>query len=270
MKMTNLDKYKKDLNRLISIGHILYLKMVQDYNAKQFEEDLNSIEPETSKQIRERVKKCRSFHIEYQTWYSESKALIRQLLPDRFDDFVGYYDAPKNRKEIDYENYRISDYLTGLSVKRNLKEIVGPDAAIPRMQQQNAIVQAVKKRFESSLFDIKQLVQADLFDSELDTSQDLLKKGFLRAAGAVAGVVIEKHLAQVCDNHQLKTRRKPTIATYNDMLKNAGVVDISQWRTNQLLSDIRNMCVHNKKKDPTKEQVTDLVDGAIKITKTLF
>lgn len=37
-------------------------------------------------------------------------------------------------------------------------------------RQQQAILNAVKQRFESSLFDIKQLVQADLFDSELDAA----------------------------------------------------------------------------------------------------
>lgn len=45
---------------------------------------------------------------------------------------------------------------------------VSSKAAINLLEQQIAIVEAIKRRFESSLFDIKQLVQADLFDSELD------------------------------------------------------------------------------------------------------
>jgi hypothetical protein len=54
-------------------------------------------------------------------------------------------------------------------------------------QQQLAILKAVKARFESSLFDIRQLVQSDLFDSELDAAKELAKHGFARAAGALAG-----------------------------------------------------------------------------------
>ena len=92
-----------------------------------------------------------------------------------------------------------------------------------------------------------------------------------RAAGALAGVVMEKHLAQVCDNHGIPLHKKaPTIADFNDKLKEAEVIDISQWRFNQHLGDIRNLCDHDKDAEPTKEQVNDLVDGVRKLTKTLF
>ena len=55
--------------------------------------------------------------------------------------------------------------------------------------QQVHILSAVENRFESSLFDMRQLVQADLFDSELDAAKQLLQNGFNRASGAMAGVV---------------------------------------------------------------------------------
>ena len=87
----------------------------------------------------------------------------------------------------------------------------------------------------------------------------------------LAAVVVEKHLAQVCENHSLKMRKKaPTIGDYNDMLKKAGVIDVPQWRFNQRLGDIRNLCGHKRDADPTRDQVNDLVDGAMKVTKTLF
>ncbi len=83
---------------------------------------------------------------------------------------------------------------------------------------------AAKRRFESSLFEIKQLVQADLLDSEIGAAQELHKSGFLRAAGAVAGVVLEKHLGQVCDNHQITISKKhPGIADLNELLKQTGL-----------------------------------------------
>jgi hypothetical protein len=129
----------------------------------------------------------------------------------------------------------------------------------------------VKARFESSLFDIRQLVQADLFDSELDAAKELAKNKFTRAAGALAGVILERHLAQVCDNHGIKVAKKaPGISDLNNTLKEAGVIDVPQWRFVQHLADIRNLCDHNKKMDPTAEQVNDLMAGVMKITKTLF
>ena len=197
---------------------------------------------------------------------------MQQLLPDRLADFVRCYEKPKSRKNITFENYRIEDCLQGVSTIRwDGEKVVGPSAAIPHFRQQLAILQAVQARFESSLFDIKQLVMADLFDSELDAAKELAKKKFLRAAGAVAGVVLEKHLVQVCRNHSVAISKKaPGISDLNDLLKTANVVDVPQWRFIQRLGDSRNLCDHNKTTDPTAEQVADLIAEVDKTLKTLF
>ena len=132
-------------------------------------------------------------------------------------------------------------------------------------------MESAKARFESSLFDIRQLVQADLFDSELEAAKELAAHKFTRAAGAVAGVVLERHLAQVCGNHSVTVAKKtPTICDFNDLLKAASVVDVPQWRFIQHLADIRNLCDHNKALEPSSEQVDVLIAGVMKVIKTLF
>jgi hypothetical protein len=144
-------------------------------------------------------------------------------------------------------------------------------AVVMQFSVQLEILKSVEVRFESSLFDIRQLVQADLFDSELDAAGELLKKGFLRAAGIVAGVVLEKHLAQVCDNHRIVVRKQhPTISDFNDLLKNGNVIDVPIWRLVQRLGDLRNLCGHNKQREPAEAEVTELIDGVDKVAKTLF
>jgi len=151
------------------------------------------------------------------------------------------------------------------------KTLATPSAAIPQFEQQLAIVVSIRSRFESSLFDIRQLAQADLLDCELDAATELLKNKFFRAAGVVAGVVLEKHLVQVCDNHKVPvTKKNPTTSDLNDLLKNANVFDVPQWRTVQFQADIRNLCGHDRKTEPTAEQVKDLIAGVAKITKTVF
>ena len=37
-----------------------------------------------------------------------------------------------------------------------------------------------------------------------------------------------------------------------------------------MLADIRNLCDHNKAKEPTEQQVTDLIDGTHKVLKTVY
>ena len=132
-------------------------------------------------------------------------------------------------------------------------------------QQQLAIVKAAARRLNSSLHEIKQLVQADLFDSELDAAKELMNSGFLPAAGMMAAVVMEKHLAQVCEKHGIefeKEKRKLTINDFNNHLKDNSVIDTPEWRRNQYLGDLRNSCAHyNEGKEVTKEEIEELIKG---------
>jgi hypothetical protein len=141
-------------------------------------------------------------------------------LPDRASHFAALYEKPKGRKSIVCGDYVIQDYMQGLTVKRGLDVIASPSAAVPQFRQQLAILNAAKTRFESSLFEVRQILQADLFDGELEVARELAKNRFLRAAGVVAGVVIERHLRQVCIDHEIKiTKRHPTISDLNEALR---------------------------------------------------
>jgi len=139
------------------------------------------------------------------------------------------------------------------------------------LDSQIGILKSCEKRFESSLFDIKQLLQADIFDSELDAARELNKKGFLRAAGAISGVVLEGHLKQVCINHNIVIKKtNPTISDFNQLLKDNEIIETHDWRFIQRLGDIRNLCDHKKQREPTKEEIEELIKGVEKIIKTLF
>ena len=84
-------------------------------------------------------------------------------------------------------------------------------------------------------------------------------------------MVLEKHLAQVCENHSIAIKKKePTIGELNDALKNSGTIDVPDWRFIQRLGDLRNLCDHNKNREPKKEEIGELIDGVEKIMKTLF
>lgn len=270
--ISNLEKFKTDLKTLIQKGGNLLNAIQYESIPEQFEEAFIKNKM-TKKEIADFKKSIPSFAGEYQSWYSEALNVIKQLLPDRLEDFIKLYEKPKNRKEIKYGNYVIEDYLQNLTVTRGWEKevVVGTKAAIPQFTQQLNILKSVKNKFESSLFDIKQLVQADLFDSELEVAKELLKNKFERAAGAVSGVVLEKHLNQVCENHKVILAKKdPNISDLNDFLKAQNIIDVPQWRFIQHLGDLRNLCDHDKKKEPSKEQVSDLIIGVEKITKTLF
>lgn len=257
------ESIKKEVQSLIAQGNHLYLAMI---------EDVSGLPDEIKKQLKESKIKLPTFVNEYDSWYSEVLVLIKQLLPDRLEDFKRQYKDEK-RKEISFLTYGISDYLYGLRTTRGWQKDVVADksAAVGKMQVQNSILVAVEKRLDSSLFDIQEILQADIFDSELSAAQELAKKGFVRGGGAIAGVVLEKHLGHVCEIHGLKTRKKhPSIADFYQMLKENDIIDTPKWRFIQHLGDLRNLCDHSKDREPTKDDVLELVEGVQKVIKTVF
>jgi len=269
-QVKNLEKYRKDLDALVNLGVNLYYSMVVKWYSEQ---EIAKILPltELENELEGFIKTLPDFYSEYQGWYSESLSIIKFLLPNRINDFVSYYETPSNRAKIDFATYVVKDYLHSIYTYRNNKLSITPKAAITRFQQQLAILKACQKRFESSLFDVKSLLQGDLFDSELEAAKDLNSKGLYRAAGAIVGVVLETHFAQVCENHNLKLPKKdPTINDYNDFLKKEEIITLNTYKHISLLGDIRNLCTHKKSEEPTKDDVDRLISGAQVIMKTIF
>ena len=202
------------------------------------------------------------FLANYQQWYTKSLESIRQLIPNRLDDFKMIYKNEK-RKSTAYTERDISQYLSGDMIPEQY-------IALKILQQRNILISAYE-RLDSILYEIKDIVQADIFDSELETARFLMRQGFLRASGAICGVLIEKHFETVLSNHNLKISKKdPGINDYNENLKNAGIIKTEMWRFIQRMGDLRNLCDHNKKQEPSKENVADLIDGTDKIIKTIY
>lgn len=262
---SNITKYQKDLQSLIKRGQCLYFGLMNEFS-NEFKGQISKFPKEKQVEI-----KNYSFKNSYNSWYNESLSLIKQIMPERLEDFVSYYKQPK-RKSLTYETYTISDYLIGLMVYDGWGEVLFKSSTIiHKYEQQFQILKSLEYRFTSLLYDIKQLLQADVFDSEIDAAKELCKKGFYRAAGAVCGVIIEKHLKSVCEKRNIKIRKKtPTINDYNQVLKDSDVIDIVMWRFIQRLGDIRNLCDHDKTIEPNQEVVVELIEGTDKVNKTLF
>lgn len=266
-----MKKFESDLDRLIDKGDLLGVAIQYECDNEEYMRQLRKVMD--NDEIESSLKNLPSFTFEYQSWYSEALTLIKQVLPDRFEDFKSYYEFPRVRKEITAANYRIRDCLQGLKITQGYNEVVIVDSksAIPIFVQQLNIVKSAKATLASSLIELTSILQADLFDSEIDSARALAKSGFLRAAGAICGVVIEKHLNQTCNTHGITIRKKnPAISDLNQALKDNNSISVSQWRFIQHLADIRNICDHDKGKEPDKNEIDDLISGTDKVLKTIF
>ncbi len=89
---SNLDKYKSDLDSLIKLG----IKMELDLTWRHLEEkeDLKEKDAKIAKELKG------TFEKEYQRFYTESHAVIRQLIPDRIDEFEKLYKGEPRRNQL--------------------------------------------------------------------------------------------------------------------------------------------------------------------------
>ena len=238
--MDNFDSIKEELKSLIAEGEKLLDSIKTIRNPKSGNDEM---------------KDYLYFASNYEQWYSKGIRCVKTVLPDRFDDFCKLYKNEK-RKEITRANYTVSDALKGVT-----RSTVKPSNAFTNMFSQINILKACLEGFDSKINNIQQLLQYDIFDDEVESAKHLLSKGFLRASGAICGVVIEKHLSSICRNRGISIKKKnPTISDYNDALKDQAY-DTIPWRRIQHLGDIRNLCDHSKEREPTKEEIEDLILG---------
>ncbi len=201
----------------------------------------------------------------YQSWYTSALRIVSVLAPDRLQEFRSLYEPDPKRKSYDFSTYTIRDYVmdsrptidisTGkprFNVGRTVKVLLA---------NQLTIVGSLESRIDGVLANVEASVISDLEDATLATAKRLSKIS-LRAAGALAGVVLEEHLQRLAANRKTKiVKSNPTIGDLNDPLKDAGVYDIATWRKVQHLGDIRNLSTHKKGTEPTVAQIDDMIDG---------
>jgi len=207
---------------------------------------------------------------DYQVWYTLALGVVRDVVPDRLAEFEECYRNSK-RKNVDILTYTIGDFLDGITVTRFASEPVFNTATVyvNRFLTQINILRGAETRLASVLGNIEGTVRAELFDNELDIALEL-QKGHLRAAGAVAGVVLERHLQQIAHSHGVRVAKKqPTLADLNDPLKAAAIYDVPRWRQIQRLADLRNLCVHHREREPTPDEVRELIDTTRAVVKSI-
>ena len=213
------------------------------------------------------------FGSNYQLWYSKAIKIVEALAPERLVEFKSYYLIDPKRKQLSAETYTIQDYVKGIGARTGVYNTPLWDVnncVQVRVMNQIQILASLETRIDSVIQDVTGHLFSELQDKELEAASQLMKIN-VRAAGALAGVVLERHLQRVAKSHGITLRKKaPAISDLNDPLKEKSVYGIPIWRKIQYLADLRNICSHQKSDEPTKEQVKELLDGVNSIVKTVF
>jgi hypothetical protein len=126
-----------------------------------------------------------------------------------------------------------------------------------------AVLLAAKEDYEGGyLNELRLLVQADLFDSELEQASELLASGYVPAAAVTAGVVLEAGLREMCVDRALP------IGNLNKMnadLAKAGVYNKLVQKQITALADIRNSAAHGQSDQFSKDDVASMIKDVHRI-----
>jgi len=124
------------------------------------------------------------------------------------------------------------------------KSIHSGDTNYYILKRLKAVFLAAREDFEGGyLTSVRNLVHAELAESELEQASELLKAGYMSAAAVVAGVVLETALRTLCDRHGILHGK---LDKMNADLAKAGQYNKLIQKRITALADIRNSAAHGK------------------------
>jgi len=131
------------------------------------------------------------------------------------------------------------------------------DGQYNALKRTRAVLSAAKDDFEGGyLTSIKSLVQAEVFDSELEQAEELLANGYYVAAAVISGVVLETGLRELCDRNSIPHGK---LDKMNADLAKIGIYNKLQQKRITALADIRNNAAHGKSTEFTAEDVSSMI-----------
>lgn len=144
-------------------------------------------------------------------------------------------------------------------------EVVWTAAAVnpPNPESEPAVIDYFRTMMEA----IRERWAKGGLHEELNEARSLLKRGSIRAAGAVAGVALEAHLKLLHNQSGLPYTDKDSIAPLATRLRKNDIISLGDEKKCIAMADTRNKCDHKKREEPTETEVRELVDDVDRFVK---
>lgn len=126
-----------------------------------------------------------------------------------------------------------------------------------------AIFKAAKEDYEGGyLFNLRGLIQAEVFDDVLEQSTYLLKAGYKDAACVVAGVALETTLKELCSRNNISHSK---LDKMNADLCKAGIYNMGMQKQITAWAERRNKAAHGDWSAYNETDVEDLIRGVTRL-----
>ncbi len=197
---------------------------------------------------------------------------------DQLSDEISTIDASKLTKSADWGHYIVVDGELLLTWKVKVKNLLVTTCG-EKSQHYKEFIKAeeigsyesnhdsfirMKSVFIAAMDDykggfltsIKNLIQAEVFDSELEQANELLSSGYKLAAAIIAGVILETTLRDLCTQEGIAHSK---LDKMNSDLAKIGIYNKLQQKRITALADIRNSAAHGKPEEFTEEYVINMI-----------
>ena len=126
---------------------------------------------------------------------------------------------------------------------------------------------AAKKDYKDGyLFDVKILIEADIFVDFLDQAEVLLSGGYYIPAASLAGAVLEDALRKICDHRNIDYPEKTNIDKLNMLLVKDGAYNKLIQKEITAKADIRNNADHGNFDQFNASDVKDMINWVKRFT----
>ena len=224
---------------------------------------------ELSTDVRSESLDPRDVNERYQLWYTQTLRLVERVLSERRREFEGYYRTDQDGRD---QSATIAAILGSPSRPRATAEKREALAGLfdPGLEQATFLQLLGMQLAILASAAPPLLPEQRCSDRELQAARLLLSKGRRRAAGAVAGVVLESHLLKVAQRHDLvlSERDSSSLPRLSRSLRKAGVCGSARSRQIERLAELGDACIRGKQKISPK-LVAELLSGVEEILRNV-
>ena len=197
----------------------------------------------------------------YQVWYTQTLRLVARVLPERRREFEGYYRSNQESRDQPATIAAILGSPSGPRATGEKREALAGlfDSGL----EQGTFLHLLGMQLAILASAVPTLLPEERRpDRELQAARRLLSKGHRRAAGVVAGFVLERHLSAVAQRHDLGLPKggPSSLRRLNRSLRKAGVYGSARARRIKRLAALSDSCVRRKRR-LSRKRVSELLSG---------
>jgi hypothetical protein len=171
-------------------------------------------------------------------WFTSSQNILSRIFGHNSEHYRNFSDQPEKR---------------GLTYSPTRRAV--------------GVLKAALEDYEGGyLFNLRDLIEAEVFSDFLDQAQALLNAGYFAPAAVVVGAVLEDGLRRLAARRNVELPEKPKLDRMNAELAKAGVYSKLVQKRITAIADIRNTAAHG---DWTSFKSDDVMDMFTWVTRFL-